>query len=199
MTAVVPGVVDLYVIRPLEDGWRVLVLRRAGLTAIPSTAALASNTLYVRSEFVKATVFLGPARPSNLQSPVEDYPLETDVYYISKYTNSASESPQVPALYRLTLGAGPALNAQLIASGIENMQVQYGVSSSSGTKFLDAQNVAAADWANVTAVRIWLLARSTETEPGYTNTSTYTMGDQPVTVNDSYQRQVLPLVVQLRR
>jgi type IV pilus assembly protein PilW len=177
----------------------VLVLRRAGLTAIPSTTALASNTLYVRSEFVKATVFLGPTRPANLQSPVEDYPLQTDVYYISQYTNSATESPKVPALYRLTLGAGPALSAQLIASGIENMQVQYGVGSSSGTKFINADAMAATDWVNVTAVRIWLLARSADIEPGYTNTSTYAMGDQPVTVNDSYQRQVLPLVVQLRK
>jgi dATP pyrophosphohydrolase len=35
MTAVVPGVVDLYVIRPLPDGWRVLVLRRAMDTRCP--------------------------------------------------------------------------------------------------------------------------------------------------------------------
>jgi hypothetical protein len=177
----------------------VLVLRRAGLTALPSTAVLASNTLYVRSEFVKATVFVGPTRPTALQSPVEDYPLQTDVYYISQYTNSATESPQVPALYRLTLGAGPALSAQLIAGGIENMQVQYGVSSSIGTTFVNANAVAAADWANVTAVRIWLLARSTDTEPGYANTSSYDMGGQTVTVNDGYQRELFPLVVQLRK
>jgi type IV pilus assembly protein PilW len=177
----------------------VLVIRRAGLTAIPSTTALASNTLYVRSEFIGATVFLGPTRPVAQQSPVEDYPLQADVYYISNYTNSAAESPQVPALYRLTLGAGPALTPQLIASGIENMQVQYGVTTNAGTNFVSAGAVATADWANVTAMRIWLLARSTDTEPGYVNTSTYTMGDQTVTVNDSYQRQVFPLVVQLRR
>ena len=76
----------------------VLVIRRAGLTAIPSTTALASNTLYVRSEFIGATVFLGPTRPVAQQSPVEDYALRADVYYISNYTNSAAESPQVPAL-----------------------------------------------------------------------------------------------------
>jgi type IV pilus assembly protein PilW len=165
---------------------------------VPSTTALAANTLYVRSEFIGATVFLGPTRPVAQQSPVEDYPLQTDVYYISKYTNSATESPQVPALYRLTLGAGPALTPQLIASGIENMQIQYGVTTD-GTAFGNANTIAAADWANVTAVRIWLLARSTDTEPGYVNTSTYTMGGQPVTVNDSYQRQVFPLIVQLRK
>ena len=48
-------------------------------------------------------------------------------------------------------------------------------------------------------MRIWLLARSTDSEPGYVNTSTYAMGDQTVTVNDAYQRQVFPLVVQLRK
>jgi 8-oxo-dGTP pyrophosphatase MutT (NUDIX family) len=35
MTSVKPGVVDVYVIRPREDGWRVLVLRRAKDTRCP--------------------------------------------------------------------------------------------------------------------------------------------------------------------
>ena len=61
-----------------------------------------------------------------------------------------------------------------------------------------ASGVAAADWPNVTAVRIWLLARSVTAEPGLANTSTYTMGDQTVTVSDGFQRQLFPLVVQLR-
>jgi hypothetical protein len=51
----------------------------------------------------------------------------------------------------------------------------------------------------VVAVRLWLLARSSDAEPGYGNTSTYTMGDQTVTASDGYQRQVFPLVVQIRK
>ena len=35
MTEVVAGVVDVFVIRPLEDGWRVLVLQRAADTRCP--------------------------------------------------------------------------------------------------------------------------------------------------------------------
>jgi 8-oxo-dGTP pyrophosphatase MutT (NUDIX family) len=35
MTAVVPGVVDVYVIRPLPDGWKVLVTQRAEDTRCP--------------------------------------------------------------------------------------------------------------------------------------------------------------------
>ena len=184
----------------------ILVVRRAGLDSIPSATTLAANTLYFRSEYLQGSVFLGPTRPVDVQAPVADYLLQTDVYYISPYTNSVGESPQVPALYRMTLGAGPAMTAQLVASGIENMQVQYGVrtgaAATARTQFLDASAVSASDWANVVAVRLWLLARSADAEPGYTNTTTYTMGDkvgaQAVTVNDHFQRQLFPLVVQLR-
>ena len=49
------------------------------------------------------------------------------------------------------------------------------------------------------AVRLWLLARSTDAEGGYSNTSTYTMGDQTVTASDGFQRQLFPLVVQIRK
>jgi len=176
----------------------ILVVRRAGLDSIPSATALAANTLYFRSEYAQWSVFVGPTRPVGVQAPVADYLLQTDVYYISPYTNSSTESPQVPALYRMTLGAGPAMTAQLVASGIENMQVQYAVNTAAGTRYQDASAVSASDWANVVAVRLWLLARSADTEPGYTNTATYTMGDQVVTVNDKFQRQLFPLVVQLR-
>lgn len=176
----------------------ILVLRRAGLDVIPAATALSANTLYFRSEYVRGSVFLGPTRPASLQTPVEDHVVETDVYYISPWTNSSTENPKIPALYRMTLGAGPAMTAQLIASGIENMQIQYGVTTSAGTRFYNASDVPASEWTSVTAVRIWLLARSTTAEPGFTNTSTYVIGDQSITVNDAFQRQVFPLVVQLR-
>jgi type IV pilus assembly protein PilW len=182
----------------------ILVLRRAGLEPIPSAAALAANTLYFRSEYLQGSVFLGPTRPPNLQLPVADYLLETDVYYISPWTKSASENPKIPALYRMTLGPGPAMTAQLVASEIENMQVQYGVVTANGidggllTRYYDAASVP--DWNSVVAVRLWLLARSSDVEPGYTNTSTYAMGDRSVgPVSDGYQRQLFPLVVQVRK
>ena len=189
----------------------ILVVRRAGLDAKPTTETLLANTLYFRSDYGQGSVYPGPTRPGKgvactdpawkfdgWQCPVADYVLATDVYYISPWTNAASESPKVPALYRMTLGAGPAMSAQLVASGIENMQVQYAVKTATGTRYQEASAVAASDWTNVVAVRLWLLARSADAEPGYTNTTTYTMGDQTVTVNDHFQRQLFPLVVQLR-
>ena len=176
----------------------ILVLRRAGLDTIPSATTLSANFLYFRSEYVRGSVFLGPTRPASLQTPVEDRLLQTDVFYISPWTNSSTESPKIPALYRMTLGSGPAMTAQLIASGIENMQVQYGVLSVGGTRFYNAGDVPSASWPGVVAVRLWLLARSSTPEPEYSNTSVYTMADQTITASDAYQRQVFPLVVRLR-
>ena len=151
-------------------GGDILVLRRADLDTIPTTATLAANILYFRSEYLQGSVYVGPTRPANLQTPVADYLLHADVYYISKWTNSPSESPQVPALYRMTLGPGPTMTAQLVASNIENMQVQYGVNTAAGMQFYNASDVPAALWANVVAVRLWLLARSTDRRARDTST-----------------------------
>jgi len=190
-----------------EEGGDILVLRRADLDAIPTTATLSAAKLYFRSEYLQGSVFVGPTRPANLQTPVADYLLHTDVYYISKCTNppdTTCESPPVPALYRMTLGTGPAMTAQLVASNIENMQVQYGVTTGEGpsarTQYWDAP-VPASLWTSVTAIRLWLLARSSSKEPGYNNASaSYPMGSETVTTtNDGFQRQVFPLVVQIRK
>ena len=181
----------------------ILVLRRADLEAIPTTTTLSATNLYFRSEYLQGSVFVGPTRPTSLQTPVADYLLRTDVYYISKWTNSSTESPQVPALYRMTLGSGPLMTPQLVASNIENMQVQYGVESFGNTRFYEANNVPASEWTNVVAIRLWLLARSTSVEPGYNNASaSYAMGPETVNIGstgDGFQRQVFPLVVQIRK
>jgi prepilin-type N-terminal cleavage/methylation domain-containing protein len=181
----------------------ILVLRRAGLDLIPTTTVLSANTLYFRSEYLQGSVYVGPTRPANLQTPVADYLLETDVYYISPWTTSQAESPQVPALYRMTLGTGPAMSAQLIASGIENMQVQYGVSTDIGIRFYDASTVPASLWTSVPAVRLWLLARSTTAEPGNVSTARVHDGRQDVPTARHperwLQRQLFPLVVQIRK
>jgi hypothetical protein len=43
-----------------------------------------------------------------------------------------------------------------------------------------------------------LLARTAKVENGYSNTTSYAMGDQTYTVNDGFRRQLFTAVVQLR-
>jgi type IV pilus assembly protein PilW len=176
----------------------VLVVRRAGLLpATPST-----GNLYVRTEFARRMVFAGAAPAAPVPPPInatptpEDYPLEVQVYYVSPYSSTVGDG--VPALKRKVL-SGTSLVTQVVATGIENMQIQYGVydAPTGATSYVDASS--GLDWRKVIALRIWLLARSTEAEPGYRNTDSYTIGDQTVTASDGYVRQVFPLVVGARR
>ncbi len=189
----------------------VLVVRHAGLAAV-ATGSLASSTIYFRSAYERGEVFKG-SNSSTLattftQTPNFNYPLEVRAFYVSKYTDSASENPNMPSLYKVSLGTGPAMTAELVASNVENMQVQYGrYTTDLNTRFYNADGVSPTadattttptEWDDVSVVRVWLLVRGTKVEPGYTNTSTYTLGDKTIIVNDGYRREVFSTVVKLR-
>ncbi len=176
----------------------ILVVRR--LSPRPVNA-YATDRMYFRSTYEQGFVFLGASVPAVVRVPSEDYLVQTGVYYISPYTVSAAETPLVPALYRLSLGAGPSLTPELIASNVENIQVQYGIPAGTDTvRYVNANDVAtSADWEKAVSVRVWLLTRASRPDAGFTNTSTYTMGDQVVTVADGFQRELHSFAVQLRR
>lgn len=176
----------------------VLVVRR--LSANNSVSPYAGNQIYYRSSYEGGEYFQGPTAPdfsgTNRQPPYNDHVLEETVYYISPYTVSANESPRVPALYRLRLAAGPAMVPELVASGVENLQVRFGRFDASGTQYLDASSVT--DWDSISSLQISLLIRGASVEPGYTNTTTYDLGNQQVRPNDGYRRLAFGSVVQLR-
>ncbi len=57
---------------------------------------------------------------------------------------------------------------------------------------------AVADWSQVVTARFWLLIRSECPETGYTDNSTYTLGDINYLTSDSFPRQLYSSVVMLR-
>jgi type IV pilus assembly protein PilW len=191
-------------------GTDVLVIRR--LSATPVTT-LAANTIYFRSSYEQGQMFrsttvpTAPAFTGNPQ-PIATHSLNTYVYYISPFTVSATENPLVPALWRVALQADGSMLRELVASGIERMQVQYGVLSTvpdvqfyntiSGSASEIVSTNPTLNWKSVDSVRIWLLARNATTEPGYLNSQTYNMGNQAYTVNDGFRRQLYTTVVQIR-
>lgn len=176
----------------------VLLIRR--LSANQSVSPFAGNLIYYRSAYEGGEYFQGPAAPdfsgTNRQPPYNDHMLEETVYYISPYTTSANESPRIPALFRMRLGAGPAMVPELVAAGVENLQVRFGRFDATGTQYLDASSVT--DWDSISSIQVSLLMRGTAPEPGYTNTTTYDLGNQQIQVNDGYRRLLYGTVVQLR-
>jgi len=187
----------------------VLAIRRLG---IAPTGSLQSTRLYLRSAFQAGQFFLGSAPPTTFAySPSEDFLLDASAYFVSPFTASSSESPQVPALYRTRLIAGPAMSApELVASGIDDLQVQFEVRNgttgdvrvlNAGTAPLDTGSATTtrSGWDDVSAVRVFLLVRAQGAEGGYTPGSrTYTLGSREVTYNDSIPRQVMASVFSLR-
>jgi type IV pilus assembly protein PilW len=191
-------------------GTDVLVLRR--LSSSPEDT-LVANTVYFQSSYGRGHLLRGSTEAitpvqAGAALPAAIYAVKTYVYFVSPFSASAAESPRVPALWRLALQADGSMARELVASGVERMQLQYGVASPQGEmQFHDGLPGAASvgqskdplpGWPNVSAVRLWLLLRSATPEPGYVNSQTYTMGNQPYTVNDGFRRQLLSTVVQLR-
>lgn len=182
-------------------GGDMLVTRQAG--GEPATA-LDGSTLYLRSSYDRAEVFKGSTPPPLFTAtPREDHALQTNVFYISPYSVSATESPKVPGLWRASLGSGPAMTSALVASNVEALQVQYARTTTDlKTRFYNANQINAAatpsEWDDVSAVRLWILVRASTPEPGYVNNSSYVLGDRTITVNDSYRREVFSTLVQVR-
>lgn len=189
-----------------SNGNDVLVVRRLSDTPV---AALAANTVYFRTTYERGQLFratgAAPVEPDfGASRPVANFTLQTYVYYISPFTVAPTEVPLVPALVRMALLPDGTMARELVASGIERMQVQYGRRTTApDTQYVDVLPGASSDpadptWEEVNSVRIWLLARSFTPEPGYVNTQTYPMGDQNLVANDGFRRQLFSTVVQLR-
>jgi type IV pilus assembly protein PilW len=192
----------------------VLVVRRVASppTGCPDgSSPPCADTLYFQSSYSTGQVFRGATAPvfADGLTPVESFPVQIYVYYISPFTVSERETPLVPALYRVALQSDGSMSRELVASGIEHFQVQYGrltVAVPATTQFSDtltgsSVNTVASDWDNVESVRIWLLARNETAEPGYSNTNSYVMGDQTydfAAAPDGFRRQLFSTVVQLR-
>ena len=111
----------------------------------------------------------------------------------------------VPTLKRLELSAaGGVAKFSLVplVEGIENMQVDYGFDAAAGDGSPDSyvkDAVAVADWANVMALRINLLARNNERSAGHVDNKTYNLGLHGTTTatSDAFKRHVFSQLVRV--
>lgn len=90
-----------------------------------------------------------------------------------------------------------------LVDGIEHLHFQYGLDNDDDGE-VDAfeDTPSGAEWEDVIAVRIWLLARNLDPTPGYTDSRSYTMGNEDsYTPNDppnmGFKRQMYTSTVRL--
>ncbi len=209
-----------------EPNTDILVVRYVSLNSTPSTpgvaptisAPLTANTYFFRSAYGVGTIYQGTAAPTSMtQEPQQDHTVETHVYYIRPFTVSATESPLIPALCRVILDKDGTMtnpnSPEVIASGIDQLQLRYGVLNADGTlQYLDANAVDAAangatttanNWDRVRAVQLWLTARSNRAEENAYVYSGNDMGDINAAASvangtSHFRRQMFTSTIQMR-
>lgn len=172
---------------------------------------LTDGQSYVRSNFVSGRVFTGATAPvlsAYDNSPqTHNYVLHSYTYYVSADTDAGDG---IPSLRRVALIKGPAMQDQTLVSGVADLQVQFGIDAdgikdTNGNvtidRYVNANSIAAADWPNVYAAKIWLLMRSDKPQIGVDTTKSFTIAGapaQPFGGQDGFRYFLVTSVVNLR-
>ena len=201
-------------------GTDVVVIRRANTTTIPALNAVA-NGYYTQTTncATLAPVFQIAQSAFNLtdkdcgtKMPIRQY--HVYIYYIApcSVATGAGGACQagdaaLPTLKRVELLPGAMSSPVPLVEGIENIQYEYGLDTSAipdgSPDTFTAAPASVAQWAQVVAVRVHLLARNVDTSPGFTDTKTYTMGNNAdasvntLTPGGSFRRHKYTDVVRL--
>jgi len=182
-------------------GTDILVIRRLEATDTPTAISGAiAGQVYVQTTPDAKVTAIGPdTAPSTYTLTEKDGVTSAGlrkfvehIYFLSpcnKYAagatscNGAADGGQpIPTLKRLqltTVGGTPAFVTTPLVEGIENLQFDYGIDSDGkgvpATPFITAPTLA--DWPNVMALKVSLLARNLDSTPGYAATDrTYNLG-----------------------
>jgi Tfp pilus assembly protein PilV len=183
----------------LLDGTDVVAIKRvAGAQA----TALSANGAYLRTNGTVGVLFSGvapTAPPVVVAPPRADWAFRPSIYYIREFANTPGDN--IPTLCRKVLrGPGPGMTTECLATGIENLQIEYGIDTTqNGQPNVYLSSPTLAQMQNVVAARIFLIGRTTEIDPRYTNTKTYSISNSPDFVpNDSFHRRVFSTSVAIQ-
>ena len=164
--------------------------------------ALRPGGIYLRTNGTVGLLYRAPvsAAPTIVVAPPRaDWEYRPSIYYIRKYANAPGDG--IPTLCRKTLrGADPSMVTECIATGIENLQIEYGIDTSEdGQPNVYSTNPTLAEIQGVVSARIFLLARTTNIDTRYTNDKTYSISNAPDFVpGDSFHRRVFSTNVSIQ-
>jgi type IV pilus assembly protein PilW len=183
----------------LLDGTDVVAIKRvAGAEA----TALSVNGAYLRTNGTVGVLFSGvapTAPPVAVAPPRADWAFRPSIYYIRQFANAPGDN--IPTLCRKALrGPGPGMTTECLATGIENLQIEYGIDTTgNGQPNVYMTNPSLDDLQGVVAARIFLIGRTTEIDTRYTNTKTYSISNAPAFVpNDNFHRRVFSTSVAIQ-
>ena len=199
----------------------IIVTRYTRGTTVDATILAANpNRIYVRNSMFSGRVFTGAQFASNVsdnsidETPNETRELAASAYYVGpsgrncRFNDAANNPIPIPALQREVLSNTGTPTREEVASGIEQIQFQYGIDSNgdfSVNRYYNADDLSNSDtitpnWTQVVTTRLWVLVRADCPTNGYTNTKTYAMGDITYDPNpdDGFKRQLYSTTVSSR-
>lgn len=170
------------------------------VASTPTLAAnIAAGRTYLAANASKAILFDGAdTAPTTVTGG--DVPNGQIWEYVATAYYVSTATAGLPTLMRQRLVGSTWSTAEEVAAGVERVRLLFGVDSSGDGVPDSYVNAASADWANVVAVKIYLLMRSAASDPTYSDTKTYQLGDITVDPNpdDGYHRTVFDTTVSLR-
>lgn len=160
--------------RPGSD---ILVVRHASELRQPRKP----GQIQVESNLIHAVFFDDGLIPAGFGPDADTRDLVVDAYYVD---NASSFSDAIPSLRRKTLVRGGVIQDQEMITGVENLQVQYGLDTNedgSVERYVDPNSPAVTQGApgflpdaRIVAVRIWMLVRAEESPTsGFTDEHQY--------------------------
>lgn len=176
----------------------ILTLRNSAATPV-AVADMVATRPYIRTSLFEGKAFLGANQASAdndvVSRDAREFALVAHSYFVGPSGRSC-QGVSIPALFRKSVDdAGLPVTQELLA-GVEHLQFKYMV----GDEYVDANDIALADWANVTAVEIAVLVRAECPELDFVNNRTFVMGDlaSPYGPADGYRRQLFTSLASVR-
>lgn len=159
------------------------------------------NQMYMRTNGVAGIMFLGSAgAPPAMTGTVTNWAYLPRMYFLRDYSFTLGDG--IPSLCRgfLQNSSPPAMSTECLVEGVENLQIEYGVDNDDDSiaDYYTATPTASEIFDSV-AARIYVLVRSLNQIPNYTNDKAYNLGSVNIAAaNDGFFRRVFSTTVILR-
>ncbi|MDH4107896.1 MAG: PilW family protein [Gammaproteobacteria bacterium] len=183
----------------IQAGTDVVSIKRV---AGARSAAPSAGSVYLRTNGTVGLLFREPmagAPAVVVPAPSADWEYRPSIYYVRNFATTPADG--IPTLCRKVLrGFGPSMTTECLATGIENLQVEYGIDTTDdGNPDVFLTNPTIVQMQDVVSARVFLLARTTEIDVGYENDKTYQLSNAPAyTPNDEFHRHIFATTVTIQ-
>jgi type IV pilus assembly protein PilW len=173
----------------IDDNTDVLMIKRAAGVSYSAASDLQTDQVYIRTNRSTASLHRQDGATADPAAGYFDWPYLVHIYYVES-----------GLLKRMSLGASDIYSKDILADGIELFHIEWGIDSDNdGAVDFFTRTPTAAQIDQAIVAKVYVLARSSKTITGYTNTKTFVMGNHTVgPFDDGYYRRVFSTTVVMR-